>query len=72
MNFIKLTERKPDPDQHPRVLIFTKGVDFNGEQFFDVKTETLHESYYEFPDEQPEVCQNATHWAPRPCDVGEI
>ena len=72
MNFIKLTERMPDPDEHPRVLIYTEGVDFSGQQFFDVKAETLNECYYEFPDDQPEVCQHATHWAPRPCDVGQI
>ncbi len=72
MNFIKLTERIPDPDEHPRVLIYTDGVDFGGQQFFDVKTETLNECYYEFPEDQPEVCQHATHWAPRPCDIGQI
>ena len=72
MNFIKLTEQMPDPDQYHRVLIYTDGVDFDGEQFFDVKTETLNECYYQDPSDQPEIYQHATHWAPRPCDIGQI
>lgn len=40
MQWIKLTDRMPNPDEHGRVLIYTEGYDFNGEQVFDVKTET--------------------------------
>ena len=72
MNFIKLTDRTPNPEEHPRVLIYTEGSDFAGEQFFDVKAESLNECFYEDPSDQPEVCQHATHWAPRPCDIGTI
>lgn len=66
MDLIKLTDRMPNPDEHDRVLIYTEGVDFNGVQFFDVKAETLNECFYADPEEQPEVCQHATHWMPRP------
>lgn len=59
-------DRMPDPDEHPRVLIYTEGTDFAGEQFFDVKTDTLNENYYEDPADQPEVCAAATHWMPLP------
>jgi hypothetical protein len=41
MQWIKLTDRMPNPDEHERVLIYTEGSDFNGEQVFDVKAETL-------------------------------
>jgi light-regulated signal transduction histidine kinase (bacteriophytochrome) len=66
MEWISLTDRMPNPDEHDRVLIYTQGHDFDGEQVFDVKAETLRECYYEYPADQPEVCQYATHWAARP------
>lgn len=72
MNFIKLTDRMPNPEEHPRVLIYTEGSNFAGEQFFDVKAESLIECFYEDPSDQSEICQHATHWAPRPCDIGTI
>ena len=62
----KLTDRMPNPDEHDRVLIYTEGCDFNGEQVFDVKAETLNECFYADPDAQPEVCRLASHWAPHP------
>lgn len=68
-SFTKLTDRMPNPQEHPRVLIFTEGADFAGEQYFDVNSEFLNEAYFEDPDNQPEVCRHATHWAPRPCDI---
>lgn len=49
MQWIKLTDRMPNPDEHGRVLIFTEGYDFNGEQVFDVKAETLNECFYADP-----------------------
>ena len=64
--WIKLTDRMPNPDEHDRVLIYTEGCDFNGEQVFDVKAETLNECFYADPDDQPEVCRLASHWAPHP------
>lgn len=56
----------PKPEEHDRVLIYTEGVDFNGVQVFDVKTENLHAHNFEDPDDQPEECRMATHWAVRP------
>lgn len=61
-----LTNGLPDPEQHPRVLIFTDGTDFAGEQVFDVKAEDLDPLNFGDEEEQPEVCRAATHWAPRP------
>ncbi len=72
MNFIRLTDHMPDPDQFPRVLIYTEGVDFDGEQFFDVKTEDLENACFGTSSHQSEVCAFATHWAPRPCDIGQL
>ena len=66
MNFTKLTDKMPNPDEYDRVLIYTEGYDFNGEQYFDVKAETLNECMYSDPEDQPEVCRLASHWAPRP------
>ncbi|WP_244134262.1 hypothetical protein [Burkholderia gladioli] len=63
---IPLSERHPVPDEHPRVIVFTDGSDFNGAQFFDVSADSLNECFYESPDEQPEVGRHATHWMPRP------
>ena len=32
MDRLQLTDRMPNPDEHHRVLIYTGGSDFNGEQ----------------------------------------
>ena len=66
MEWIKLTDRMPNPDEHDRVLIYTEGYDFNGEQVFDVKAETLNECFYADPEDQPEVCKHTSHWAAHP------
>lgn len=70
MQWIKLTDRMPNPDEHSRVLIYTEGYDFNGEQVFDVKAEALNECFYADPDDQPEVCRVASHWMPHPSSAG--
>jgi len=70
MEWIKLTDRMPNPDEHGRVLIYTEDHDFNGEQVFDVKAEALNECFYADLDDQPEVCKHATHWAVHPCSTG--
>lgn len=70
MQWIKLTDRMPNPDEHGRVLIFTEDYDFNGEQVFDVKAETLNECFYADPNDQPEVCRVASHWMPHPSSTG--
>ena len=64
--WVSLAERMPNPDKHDRVLIYTEGYDFGGEQVFDVKAEALNECRYIDPDEQPETCKAASHWMPHP------
>jgi|GEM_PF-817825 len=59
-------DRLPDPALHARVLIFTDGYDFAGEQYFDVKAESLNEYSFGDPDDQPEPFCKATHWMPLP------
>lgn len=68
--WVPVSVRLPDPDEYPRVLIYTEGSDFQGEQFFDVKANQLDQSNYEAPEDMPEVCQHATHWTPRPAVPG--
>lgn len=52
----------PDYGQGLRVLVYTAGTDFNGEQFFDIKADDL------YPDGEEgyvsEVAEAATHWMP--------
>ena len=67
--WVSLAERMPNPDKHDRVLIYTEGYDFGGEQVFDVKAEALNECRYIDPDEQPETCKAASHWMPHPRNV---
>lgn len=62
--WIPLTTVMPDPELHHRVLVYTDGAYFNGEQVFDVDAETLNDCFYGDPDDQPEVCKAATHWMP--------
>lgn len=50
---------------HRRVLIYTEGTDFAGQQFFDVSVEDLYTTLGE-EDSRPEECQHATHWMPLP------
>lgn len=71
MQWTRLTDTMPDPLEHDRVLIYTEGSDFAGEQFFDVKAESLNENAYQDPADQPEVCRHATHWAPRPASLDQ-
>jgi len=59
-------DRLPDPALHARVLIFTDGYDFAGEQYFDVKAESLNEHSFGDPGDQPEPYCKATHWMPLP------
>lgn len=53
----------PPPEDYDRVLVYTDGVDFNGDQYFDINTEYLWESD---PDMRTEVADAATHWMPLP------
>lgn len=64
--WIKLSDRLPITEfDGERVLIYTEGYDFAGQQVFDVKTDHLNECFFADPEEQmPEVCQAASHWMP--------
>lgn len=61
-----LDEILPDPAVHERVLIYTQGVDFEGEQVFDVRTNDVIERFSEERADRAEVCIFATHWTDRP------
>lgn len=63
MKLKPLSEGLPSPDDHHRVLVFTDGVDFRGEQFFDIKTEDLWEPEQ---DSRTEIVEAATHWMELP------
>jgi hypothetical protein len=64
MEWIRVTDRLPAFDGGLRVLVYTAGHDFNGEQFFDLRATDL----YDGPDREPrsEVGAAATHWSERP------
>lgn len=70
MEMTKVADHLPDPTEYPRVIIYTEGYDFAGQQFFDVTATSLDESSYDDPADQPEECRQATHWMPRPFPVG--
>lgn len=62
--WVSLQDRLPDPEEHQRVLVYTEGFDFHGEQFFDVETTELH---VDAPGLYlSEVCEHASHWMPLP------
>ncbi|HJV75401.1 MAG TPA: DUF551 domain-containing protein [Noviherbaspirillum sp.] len=64
--WISVKDRLPPFGECLRVLIYTEGSEFAGEQFFDVNADSLNECFYEQPEDMPEVCQHATHWMPLP------
>lgn len=64
--WIRLTDSMPPFGEDARVLIYTEGTEFAGEQFFDVKADKLNDAYFEYPEDMPEICQHATHWMPLP------
>lgn len=66
MNWTKLTDLLPDPEEHDRVLIYTEDFDFAGAQYFDVRAVDLNECSFEYELDQPEECRCASHWSPRP------
>jgi len=47
-----------------KVIIYTAGHDFAGDQFFEYAAEDLYKEFFEDPDgaAQPEACEVATHW----------
>lgn len=62
LQFTSVHERLPEFCAGKRVLIYTDGYDFNGEQFFDVPADSLNESSFEHEEDQPEICRRASHW----------
>jgi hypothetical protein len=53
--WIRIDLEKPSYDDNLRILVYTEGVDFNGEQVFDIKADVLI-------DKASEVAEAATHW----------
>lgn len=70
MKWTSLAEEMPEQDAYRRVLIYTEGTDFQGEQVFDVNTESLRDWFRESPEDRPEEIKAATHWMIHPADVG--
>lgn len=60
---LPLSAGRPDPGEHVRVLVYTEGTDFAGDQYFDILTEDLWEPD---PDCREEIANAATHWMPLP------
>lgn len=67
--WVSVSRCLPNPEEHPRVLIYTEEYAFDGEQVFDVRAESLNERFFTHPDEQPEVCRVASHWMPHPANT---
>lgn len=66
LQWTRLTDRMPCPNEHGLVLIYTEGYDFNGKNIFCVEADTLNECFYANQDDQPDMCRHATHWAAIP------
>ena len=60
----KCSDRLPAYEEDLRVLIYTEGVDFQGEQFFDVKATDLYD--IDGGEYTSEIAEAATHWADLP------
>lgn len=65
----RVTTELPPLDEGVRVLVYTEGVDFAGEQYFDIPADHLH--YAASGNElgkASEVAEAASHWKLRPHD----
>ena len=58
---------EPGWDEHARVIVYTEGTDFAGEQVFDIPVHYFHEPYDAEDPQGPrhEVVEAATHWVLR-------
>ena len=58
---------EPPWDEHARVIVYTEGTDFAGEQVFDIPVYYFHEPYDAEDPQGPrhEVVEAATHWVLR-------
>lgn len=61
-----VNDRLPPLGTGERVLIYTEGADFAGEQFFDIKADDLYPDPDGEQDARTEVAAAATHWMPLP------
>lgn len=60
LGWISVHDHCPAMDTGERVLIYTEGYDFQGEQFFDVKAD----DFYGDEDDLKEIIKCASHWRP--------
>ena len=68
-SWTRVTTELPPFDEGLRVLVYTEGVDFAGEQYFDIPADHLH--YAASGDElgqASEVAEAVSHWKRRPHD----
>lgn len=66
MSWIELPYRMPDPDDHKRVLVYTRH-DFEGQQIFDVDTSDFIKEISSSDAAVPHLVYiTATHWMPLP------
>ena len=70
--WVSVNDRLPPFDTGERVLIYTEGVDFAGEQFFDIKADDLYPMPDGEQDARTEVAAAATHWMPLPRPIRGI
>jgi hypothetical protein len=68
--FIPVTQELPPFDSDERVLVYTDGVEFAGEQYFDIKASDLYPCATESEPDGDRYCSEvaaaATHWCYRP------
>ena len=64
MGMIPVSVGRPAFDKGERVIVYTEGVDFAGQQYFHIKAEDLWEAD---PQEMSQVAAAATHWMYAPC-----
>ncbi len=67
---VSVSDCRPPYDTGERVLAYTEGTDFAGEQFFDIKADDLYptptQNSPKGDDARTEVAAAATDWMPRP------
>lgn len=58
--WISVKTRTPSDEQFTRVLVYTEGTDFMGEQFFDINAS----EFYNFDEDgnRSELVEAVTHW----------
>lgn len=71
--WVSVTDHLPPFDSGERVLIYTEGADFGGEQYFDIKADDLYPSMDGEADARTEVATAASHWMwlPRPARASQ-